>query len=127
MSVLFTEGKGVLMRRTPYVVHTKVGTAAPLVRELLAKGDRKYLFDQGSIKSLKVSLLKALRSVEGDLELRSCRRGALECMAKEGVSLETLMTFSGHKRTETLLRYLRWGLVAKQMATEARKAANSLW
>ena len=31
MSVLFTEGKGVLMRRTPYVVHTRVGAAAPLV------------------------------------------------------------------------------------------------
>jgi hypothetical protein len=129
LSALFVKGKGVLARRTPYVVHTRLeGEAFRLAETRLdkaRKANRKALFTPTEQQKAKRSLAKALK--ENGKELRSVRRGSLETMAKAGASLETLMTFSGHKRVETLLRYLRWGLVAETTAIPARRAARALY
>jgi hypothetical protein len=47
-------------------------------------------------------------------------------MSQAGVPSETLMTFSGHKRVDTLMRYLNWGAEAAGRAEEARAAAAHL-
>lgn len=50
-----------------------------------------------------------LRTAGEDFEQRSLRRGALQCMARNGVSPSDLLLFSGHATQKTLLRYLGYG------------------
>ncbi len=52
--------------------------------------------------------LATLVATDG-LNLRSIRRGALLHYASKGVSDDHLQLLSGHKRKDTLLRYLGWG------------------
>lgn len=61
---------------------------------------------------------------EGRLNLRSVRRGALQSAAADGTPDDELQLLSGHKRRDTLLRYLGWGVESADMrnAAEARYA-----
>ena len=68
----------------------------------------------------------ALRTADPTFTVRALRRGALQAMSTAGVSTETLMLFSGHKRLDTLLRYLNWGAEAGERAGQARAAAQHL-
>lgn len=63
--------------------------------------------------------LATLMSNEG-LNLRSIRRGALLHNAYRGVSDTDLQYLSGHKRIDTLMRYLGWGVES----TSSKKAAK---
>lgn len=54
------------------------------------------------------------------LNLRSIRRGALLYNAHRGVSDTDLQYLSGHKRMDTLMRYLGWGVES----SSAKKAAQ---
>ena len=60
-----------------------------------------------------------------DWDLRSFRRGALSTMARNGVPLEVLLQFSGHKNIPMLLRYLQFGLHAGDRAEKAAVAAQT--
>jgi hypothetical protein len=55
---------------------------------------------------VKVTLRTA---VNKQMENRSLRRGALQCLAKAGASIPTLLSFSGHSQVNTLKRYLDFG------------------
>lgn len=54
------------------------------------------------------------------LNLRSIRRGALIHNSNKGVSDSNLQLLSGHKRLDTLMRYLGWGV----SSSTAKKAAK---
>jgi hypothetical protein len=69
----------------------------------------------------------ALKQADPELEQRSIRRGALQHMASDGeTSEETLMMFSGHRRVETLRRYLDWGKKHALREGRGKAAAASL-
>lgn len=58
-------------------------------------------------------------------DLRSLRRGALCAMARDGVPMETLLVFSGHKTIDMLLRYLRRGRASFDRAKKGAEAAKA--
>ena len=68
----------------------------------------------------------ALAEGTGRLNLRSVRRGAIQNAAERGLSDEDVMRLSGHKRLDTLYRYLGWGVgshCAKNAAIKRYHAA----
>ena len=72
------------------------------------------------------TLKLALRTVSPLLEQRSIRRGALQLMASNNTDETTLMRFSGHRRVETLRRYLNWNTVNSLVQSQMRKSAEVL-
>jgi hypothetical protein len=70
-------------------------------------------------------LAKAVGELKG-CTLRSFRKGALLHLAALGASDENLQMLSGHKRRDTLLRYLGWGVTSSsaQAAAEQRAALD---
>lgn len=129
MSVQFRRGKGVTMG-APYTVHT----ACPpqwqeAVKALLKRVQKGFLWPCDS-REARVALGKgvaaALKRVDPQLEQRSLRRGALQAMAEKGVDESVLMSFSGHRRVDTLHRYLDWGRKAGGRARKAQEAARHL-
>ena len=62
---------------------------------------------------------------ENGITLRSIRRGALLHNAHRGVSDSDLQYLSGHKRIDTLMRYLGWG-VESSSAKEAAQTRHAL-
>lgn len=64
--------------------------------------------------------LSALVNSNG-LNLRSIRRGALLHNANRGVSDNDLQYLSGHKRIDTLMRYLGWGVESSSSKEAALK------
>ncbi len=67
-------------------------------------------------------LASAMKSA--GLNLRSIRRGALLHMAERGVEDEDIQLLSGHKRKDTLLRYLGWGTASSTANKAAIRRAN---
>ena len=53
------------------------------------------------------------------LNLRAVRRGRLQALAADGCSNEELRLLSGHRREDTLLRYLGWGRWSASAAAAA--------
>jgi Phage integrase family len=124
VSVLFVSGKGVRMRGRPNVVHTVLPSLGRgLLKKVLGK-KQTQLFPENERGSIRREMRRLLKEENPLLELRSLRRGSLEEMAKNGVSQAILMEFSGHKRPETLMRYLRWGMASDPSVM--RKAAKLL-
>jgi integrase len=126
MKVLFARGKGALLG-SPYTVPT----VCPLEwRGVLSAFLRGFSPEQslfpGGYDSHGPAVSAALRSVDPSFTARAIRRGALQAMALQGVPLETIMVFSGHKRQATCLRYLGWGNTAEGIARQARAAAAHL-
>jgi hypothetical protein len=68
----------------------------------------------------------ALRAANPTFTVRALRRGALQALSHAGVPTETLLVFSGHKRVDTLLRYLNCGAEAAERTEQARTAALHL-
>ena len=56
--------------------------------------------------------------------LRSLRKGALTHFAQCGVADSSLMLISGHKKKETLLRYLGWGRESSSANAAAKEIAK---
>src|SRR3990167_7319462 len=71
--------------------------------------------------NLMLSVKDTLRAATGNLQLenRSLRRGALQCLARAGAPLATMLNFSGHSNVNSLKRYLNFGRI---MPDEHRKA-----
>ena len=68
----------------------------------------------------------ALRVAHAEFTVRALRRGALQLMATNGANAETLKLFSGHRRDDTLMRYLNWGAQSADRDAMARSAARYL-
>ena len=123
LSITFHQGKGA-RARGPYTVHTQ-----PIPSEFKARWD-KYLESRKTklfpLHLTGSSLKNALRKVDAALEQRSIRRGALQTMALNGTSEETLMRFSGHTQVATLRRYLNWNAVNSKVQGEMVSSGKAL-
>jgi hypothetical protein len=127
ITLTFRAGKTVA-RRGPFSLHTRLQCEwlAPLHFASWAA-----LADTNNwVPSLKQSttqdVLRALRRVDGDLENRSLRRGALQRLASCGVPEELLLEFSGHTSVSTLRRYLAWGAIGTHKRQAMVSAAVAL-
>eukprot|EP00760_Papus_ankaliazontas_P019322 PhM_4_TR18007/c0_g1_i9/m.89106 len=113
----FTEGKGAHFWG-PYTIHTRIpvdvaNTLQEHIRGRIA-ARQKHCFtaqDQEVVA-------KEVRQLPGHTA-RAIRKGALNFLASCGVSNSDLQLVSGHKREDTLKRYLHWG----QNDADARQAA----
>ena len=122
-SITFHIGKGA-RARGPYTVH-----AQPIPQEFRERW-KKYFESRETMlfpRHLTGSSLKnALRTVDATLEQRSIRRGALQTMAQNGASEETLMRYSGHTQVATLRRYLNWNAINSKVQKEMVEVGKSL-
>lgn len=123
VSITFRRGKGV-KARGPYTVHAPQVPESLLNLLITYHNSRNTKMFSQAVKGS--TLCMALRQVSPDLEQRSIRRGALQCMAKAGVTEETLMRFSGHTQVSTLRRYLNWNAVNTKVAQEMQSAGEAL-
>ena len=126
ITVTFIEGKGVKARGSPYTVATATPFITAVNRQI-RESSGPMLFPVESHDRLRDRFRRVLKLFDERLELRSLRRGSLQHMASQGVSLEVLMSFSGHKSRTTLLRYLNWGTFATVMLNDQTSAATLLW
>lgn len=136
VEALFTEGKGAFFWG-PYTIHSTM--PAPVAKQLKAffherrqaarrtspqrdPGDAPYhAFSQTAQRELSVALGRF-----PDHSCRSIRRGALVCNARAGATDAELQLLSGHKRRDTLLRYLGWGHESTEAAGAAASRATKL-
>jgi len=109
VKVTWSRGKTVSIRG-PYTVSAQLPQQHKhlLIQTWQHITNQQLIFSQVTGKQVKL----ALRTVDMQLEQRSIRRGALQCLAAAGTSLETLQMFSGHTTTRMLLRYLGYGRFA---------------
>lgn len=126
VQVTFVEGKGVKARGSPYTVASSTPFIHAIKRQCNVSAS-PLLFPMETHTKLRARLRATLHKFDRRLELRSLRRGSLQHMASLGTSLDVLMTFSGHRSTSTLLRYLNWGTFAGVMLADQTKAAALLW
>lgn len=111
--VTFRRGKTV---RTSGPFTISIPDTCPLLRRLrtniriIAKTEiQKQIFPPGT----RAEVIAALKIVDHRLELRSLRRGGLVRLAQSS-PLETVQLFSRHATKQMLLRYLSWGIYAKE-------------
>jgi len=104
-------------------------TVATVVTASIAKDLSLLIKQRGSMGPLfrpseQQTLSKIVR--EHELDLRSIRRGRLQHLAQLGVTSEQLRLLSGHRRMDTLLRYLGWGRWSSDSsaAAQAREATE---
>ena len=135
MDVMFSAGKGVLIRQGKLTVHTCVPERLmDLILGCLdeCKKDSDLLLKTcAGVPDIMDAMNKALKEVRAGLTTRSIRRGALQAMAMgtadlEPASLDTLMTYAGHTRPATTKRYLDWSRLFGEGAKLQRRAAAAL-
>jgi integrase len=129
MSVTFRRGK--TAGAAPFTVHTACPAEwRPFLQDLLDRRTAGQFLWQAASPQARTDMGKtvaaALKQVDPMLEQRSIRRGSLQHMADEKVPDETLLLFSGHKRLETLKRYLDWGRKGGVREQRGREAAQHL-
>lgn len=131
VSITFHTGK-VVPYCGPYTVHVilpKEVTCALQAAIAEAKADEP-LFTTSHQAALAgvISRLQGRDDGLPRLGLRSIRRGAVMHQAANGVPDVELLHLTGHKRLETLLRYLGWGRASATMrsAAEARHKSNQV-
>lgn len=118
----FVRGKGARARRSPYTVPTTLPPEwARILREHM-QHRRDWLFP----REIKIENFRPLLKPHG-LTLRSLRRGSLQQMAANGVSIQDLMVFSGHTQEKTLMRYLNFGAKYTSMINQAQEHSAFLW
>ena len=136
IEALFTEGKGASFWG-PYTIHSTA--PAPVAKQLAAylrerrsraplpaTGDDPatrsfHSFNQADQRHVAAELARF-----PDHSCRSLRRGALVHNAKAGATDAELQLLSGHKRKDTLLRYLGWGHESSEAAGAAASRAEKL-
>jgi hypothetical protein len=118
--VTFCFGKGAAFWG-PYTVHTTISKdMAKQLQELRKQRPTAALFtpsDQASLSKLFAADTHEMESTR--YGLRSIRKGSLQWLASLGVTEENLKLLSGHRRTDTLLRYLGWGRFSAASASAA--------
>ncbi|CUF29851.1 TATE DNA transposon, putative [Bodo saltans] len=117
LSVTFRRGKGAAFWG-PYTIATMVDTSTmkALLDHIRERGKIVDLFTDAEQRTLSGFIRQA-----GGHDLRSIRRGRLQHLANRGASTEELRLLSGHKRTDTLLRYLGWGLFSSDSKSAAER------
>jgi hypothetical protein len=125
ISITFRHGKGAAFWG-PYTIHSVVpeAVAQPFLAHLHAAG--KEAVFSGNDQSRLSLAVRGLKDDVPGINLRSFRRGSLMYLASVGVSDSDLMMLSGHKRPDTLLRYLNWGEFSTTAATSAANRAQLL-
>ena len=126
LTVKFSRGKGARFNQPYTVPSTCPEEWRGLLNQFLAPLQPADWLFPGQEKVFGPAVKMALRTANPTYTVRALRRGALQRMAKAGVPHETLMTFSGHKRLDTLMRYLDWGAEAGLRVQAARAAATNL-
>jgi integrase len=72
--------------------------------------------------NLKAQISRALKAQRPALTQHSLRRGAIQTLAKSGVSAKHLLNFSGHKTMASLLTYLDDGITAPGLDLQTAQA-----
>lgn len=118
-------GKGTRFRGTYWPCSTLLKEeAAELKRTCSQRTPDQLLFpDQDTVRT---QVRKALRAENRQAALPSIRRGAIRHLAGLGVSEAILMRLTGHKRVETLYRYIGLGPRPTQEAAVAQDGASLL-
>ncbi len=128
LTVTFTKGKGVALRKQAYSVHTPAIPAEfmpRLQRFLDERASAQGLFPNPQSWGAKVRT--HLRTIDPRLEQRSLRRGSLQALSKApGMTDKLLLLFSGHSSELTLRRYLNWGAMATHTRKEMVAGATTL-
>ena len=131
IQVFVQDGKGVMVRRGKYNLASVV--PSPWRQELasfiraqdVSAPEHRFLFRRSL--GLNSEVLNAIRLTNPQLSVRSVRRGALQALgADPNVAPETIMQLSGHRRKETLERYLDWGSHSAKDHRDTRRAAANL-
>lgn len=130
VTVTFHRGKVVPIIQ-PYTLH--LHQTNPVAMELLKvarAGHRtQFLFTgQNSETQRRAAgdrVKRLLQAVNPRLELRSIRRGALQCLATV-LPLAEVLHFSKHASTQMLERYLGWGKVSGMIAHTTAIAADRI-
>lgn len=109
VTLAMRRGKGARFRG-PYEVTVQLGKAeSALLWSLLQNRPRRgKVFDPGD--EIPKRVRAALRELNPDAAMASVRRGAVQHLAARGVPEEVLMSMTGHRRQETLQRYLGGGV-----------------
>ena len=122
VGVTFRWGKGAAFWG-PYTIVAKlpISFTKALVAAKNAVGLTTDLFSPAD----QARLSRAMKQVDG-CDLRSIRRGSLMHNASLGVDDKDLQLLSGHRRTDTLMRYLGWGVNSSTAATAAARRASKI-
>jgi hypothetical protein len=109
-----------------YTTHTWISQEwYKIVDEHLSSLQSEWLFPLKEKQAMWRELNLLVKQQNPDWDMRSFRRGALSHMARNGVPLEDLLQFSGHKNIAMLLRYLQYGLHAGDRAEKSARAAQT--
>lgn len=118
-------GKATRFRGTYWSASTLLPEeAAELRRNISQKKPTQKLFPNG--EEIRTYVRTSLRTQNRLSALPSIRRGAIQHLARQGVSEASLMRLTGHKRVETLYRYIGVGPLATQEAVTARDSVKLL-
>lgn len=79
-----------------------------------------------TVQNLGARVTEALRAANQNLGARAIRRGALQAMGANQVSLDIIQRFAGHARPETTLRYLGWSQYAEAEQVAGVRASEFL-
>ena len=124
--ILFKTGKGVKMRRRPFVTHTSLWQWNGLmIKQMKRRKNELHLFNQSTRSAMYRSIAQAMKTFDQRYEMRSVRRGAIEQLAKYN-DPESLMKFTGHASTDMVMRYLRWGVAATFQGAAMEQASRVL-
>ena len=118
----FTEGKGVSFCG-PFTIKTRIplAKAKAIMEAIRDRRPQQYVFDVPIQRQVALAI-----GALPDHSVRSIRRGALVHLANCGVKDDHLQLLSGHKRRDTLLRYLNWGGASSEAALAAKERAKLL-
>ncbi len=113
-TITFRFGKGAAFWG-PYSIHAVIDeTTSKALAALRAERPYGPLFDLRDQAQLSKQICELGHT------LRAIRRGALTHLAQSGVSDHHLQLLSGHKRHDTLMRYLGWGAQSADSAAAAQ-------
>ena len=114
-SVTFKKGKGGAFWGA-YTIHTilPLDTWKDMAEMTLRRRNEQSIWTTSDQRKLSAIVNKL------GINLRSIRRGALLHNAHRGVSDSDLQYLSGHKRIDTLMRYLGWGVESSSSKEAAR-------
>lgn len=116
---LFTRGKGARWWG-PYTIVTRLPEDIAIA---LAKHAEQNKQADNLFTATDQRILSQMIGQLDDASLRSIRRGALQWFSQAGASDRSVQLLSGHRNSQTLLRYLGWGGMSGEAALAASERA----